>query len=360
MTKRTRIFLFGAGGILVLGLGTGVLASYMGIQNVITIGGVGPDELAYVPQDTRMLAFANVREVMDSELRARLMALNPGPDGGDGAPQGDPDVEKRLFEATGLDIERDVDSLVASLTGAENSSPLLIAKGRFNAGLIETAILQHANEHNAPSARVETYQGIRLVVMTEPDGGGMAVAFAEPGLLLLGSDVSVRRALDAKASGTNVIDNAEVMNLVRDSDDGNAWAVARFDALTGRAKLPQEIASQLPPITWLTAKGHINGGLRATLRAETRDDAAAQNLREVIRGFMALAKLQAGQRAEFAELVNSLELGGTGKTVAIGFALDSAFIDALGALRAPGGLLFPAPRAVPQAPAVTDPSQPVL
>jgi hypothetical protein len=355
MTKRTRVFLFGAGGILVLGLGTGVLASYMGIQNVIAIGGVGPDELAYVPQDTRMLAFANVREVMDSELRAKIMALQPdGPDGGDADSHQGPDIENKFFEATGLDIERDVDSLIASLTGAENSAPLLIARGRFNNGLIETAILQH--NINGNTARVETYQGSRMVVATEADGDGFSVAFAEPGLLVLGSDASVRRALDAKASGTNVIDNSEVMNLVRDSDDGNAWAVARFDALTGRAKLPQEIASQLPPITWLAAKGHINGGLRATLRAETRDDEAAQNLREVIRGFMALAKLQAGQRTEFSELVNSLELGGTGKTVAIGFALDPAIIDALGALR---GLHQPAPAPEP-APTVTDPSQPVL
>ena len=356
MTKRTRVFLFGAGGILVLGLGTGVLASYMGLQNVMAIGGVGPDELAYVPQDARMLAFANVREVMDSELRARILALRP--DGGDGVDpdaQDGPDIEDKFFEATGLDIERDVDSLVASVTGAESGSPVLIARGRFNNGLIETAILQHNPDSN--TARVETYRGSRMVIATEPDGDAFAVAFAEPGLLVLGSDASVRRALDAKVSGTNVIDNTEVMNLVRDSDDGNAWAVARFDALTGRAQLPQEIASQLPPITWVAAKGHINGGLRATLRAETRDDEAAQNLREVIRGFMALAKLQAGQRTEFSELVNSLELGGTGKTVAIGFAIDSAIIDALGALR---HFQPSSPQPEPEAPTATDPSQPVL
>lgn len=359
MTKRTRVFLFGAGGILVLGLGTGVLASYMGLQSVMAIGGSGPDELAYVPQDTRMLAFANVREVMDSELRAKIMSLRPG--GADGADADSNDGHaNKFFEATGLDLERDVDSLVASLTGGDASSPLLIAKGRFNQGLIETAILQHANNVNdttPATARVETYQGTRMVVATEPDGDAFTVAFAEPGLLVLGSEASVKRALDAKASGSNVIDNSEVMNLVRDSEDGNAWAVARFDALTGRASLPQEIASQLPPITWLSAKGHINGGLRATLRAETRDDEAAQNLREVIRGFMALAKLQAGQRTEFSALVNSLELGGSGKSVAIGFALDPAIIDALGALRPPAGFQPPAPPA-PQAPA--DPSQPVL
>jgi hypothetical protein len=364
MTKGTRIFLLGSAGILVLGLGTGVLASYMGIQNVVTIGTIGPDELAYIPQDTRILAYANVREVLDSELRAKVMALRPdGSEPGDLDPdlQDTPGSANGFFEATGLDFERDVDSIVASLTGNSdtNNPPLLIARGRFNTGLIETAILQHAPDQ----AKVETYRGSRMVVGREADGDAFAVAFAESGVLVLGSEAAVKLALDAKASGTNVTDNAEVMNLVRDSDDGNAWAVARFDALTGRAKLPQEIASQLPAITWFAVKGHINGGLRATLRAETRDDAAAQNLREVIRGFMALARLQAGQQTQFSDLLNSLELGGTGKTVSLGFAVDSAVIDALGALRPPAGFAPPVP-GMPSGPLLpsmpSEPPPPVL
>lgn len=352
MTKGTRIFLLGAGGILVLGLGTGVLASYMGIQNVITGGGVGPDELAYIPPDTQVLAYANVREVLDSELRAKVMALatdggQPG-DGGDGR-----DGRDELFEATGLDLERDVDSLVASFSGTEeNALPIVVARGTFNPALIESAIMQHAEGR----ARVETYQGIRLVFGTGPDANSYAVAFAGPGLVVLGSEPGVRRALDAKTSGSNVIDNSEVMNLVRDSEDGNAWAVARFDALAARA-VPQDIANHLPPITWFAAKGHINGGLRATLRAETRDDASGQNLREVIRGFLALARLQAGQRAEFAELLNTLELSGTGKTVQLGFAVDSAIIDALGALRPRGGS---SPFVPPAPPVPSEPPPPVL
>ena len=78
MTKRTRLFVVIAAGILVVGLGTGLLASYMGIQNLTLIGGNGPEEFAYVPADARVLGFANVRAVMDSELRRKLMELHPG------------------------------------------------------------------------------------------------------------------------------------------------------------------------------------------------------------------------------------------------------------------------------------------
>jgi hypothetical protein len=341
MTKRTRLFLIGAAGILVIGLGTGVIASYMGLQNVV-IGGDGPSELAYVPSDARAVAFANVRDVMDSELRRKLLGLRSDTTADDPANSG---PKGGFFEATGLDIETDLDSVVATLSGpgSEKEHPLVVARGRFNNGLIETAILEHADDRQG---RVETYNGTRMVLFPQ-NSEVLAVAFAEPGLLVLGTETSVRRALDGKTSGENITRNDELMKLVRDSDDGNAWAVARFDALTDRAGLPQELTSQLPAITWFSMSGYINGGLRAIVRAETRDDAAAQNLREVIRGFVALARLQTGQRAEFDELMNSIELGGVGTTVSLGFTIDSAMIDALGAMQE---RLAPPPPPVPPVP----------
>src|SRR5687768_3225957 len=76
MTKRTRRFLVVATGILVVGLGTGLVASYMGgLPGLNIIAANTPDELAYVPANARMVAFANVRDVMDSELRQKLMQL---------------------------------------------------------------------------------------------------------------------------------------------------------------------------------------------------------------------------------------------------------------------------------------------
>ena len=64
---------------------------------------------------------------------------------------------------------------------------------------------------------------------------------------------------------------------------------------------------------------HIDGGLRGTLRAEARDEAAANNLRDVVRGFMALAKMQTASKPELQAMLQSLELGGTGKTVSLSF-----------------------------------------
>jgi hypothetical protein len=130
----------------------------------------------------------------------------------------------------------------------------------------------------------------------------------------------------------SVTGNDELMDLVRSLDSGNAWAVGRFDALTSRAHLPESVASQIPAITWFSVSAHINGGLRGMLRADTRDEEAANNLRDVARGFLALGKLQSGSHPEIQAMMQSLELGGTGKTVALSFDVPAAVFDIIGGM----------------------------
>lgn len=315
MTRRTRLFLLVAAGILVIGLGTGLVASYVGLQNLTLIGGKGPAEFAYVPVDARMVAYANVRDVMNSELRRKIDAIHPG---GDGA--------KSFQEHTGIDVEKDIDYVIASASGMqadrEGAPPLVLARGRFDPVRIEGLARQEG-------ASIEDYKGTRLLTREE-----FGLAFVEPGLVAVGGPDAVRRAIDTKAArGQNATDNDELMRLVRGVDDGTVWAVARFDELAA-SRLPKDVASKLPAISWFSAKGIINGGVEAQVRAEARDDMAAQDLREVIRGFMALARMQSGGQPGIAEFINSLQLGGQGKTVSLAFSLPPSVLDALGAMRA--------------------------
>jgi len=314
MKKRTRLFLVVAVGVLVFGLGTGLVASYGGFQNFTIIGGNGPAELAYVPADARMVAYADVRDVMNSELRQKMRQFEP---------QGSTDAKNQFENETGIDIERDVDQIMAAAwtSNTPNSPPLVLARGRFDEDRIETLLREHGGT-------VQDYKGKRLLVMS--DNQHVAVSFVEPGLVVAGSPAAVQKAIDTKLAGTgSVVDNAEVMKLIKDVDDGNAWAVAKFDSLTTQ-QLPPEIARQLPPINWFAASGHIDSGVRGVVRVDAKDEKSAQDLRQVIQGVMALARLQAGQRAEFADLLNSLELGGQGTTVSLGFSVPGSLIETLG------------------------------
>ena len=318
MTKRTRLFVAIASGILVVGLGTGLVAAYVGgFQNLAIIGNDGPDELAYVPADAGFVAYADVRDVMASELRQKLSLFQPGANAG----------AERFKEQTGINVETDIEHVVVSFSGKidpdAGEPPLVLAKGQFNPVRIEGLVRDQGGI-------VEDYKGSRLLIHKEEK---LAIVFLEPGLAAIGAPAAIRMAIDNKEAGSNVRKNDEVMRLVHAIDDGDAWVVARFDTVTG-GKLPPEVASQLPPISWFSAKGFVDGGVQGQLRAETRDEAAAQNLQDVIRGFMALGRLQTGQHPEFAEFLNSVQLSGDGKTVSLSFSVPAEMIDALGALRA--------------------------
>jgi hypothetical protein len=323
MTRRTRLFVLSATGVLVAGLGTGLLASYMGvgIKSLQVFSATGPAELAYLPQDAALVAYANVREVMDSELRQKLLAARPDADPGNPA---DPDG---TFEArTGISIVRDVDTVVAALTrDGEREHPLVVARGRFDEARIEGVVREQ-------NGTVEDYRGVKL--MTVPgDDNMLGVAFPEAGLAVVGLADAVRKAIDTKQGASpDITSNAEVMNLVADMDDANAWAVGRFDAMARQGRLPSELAGQLPPINWFAARGRINGGIEGVLTAEANNDQAASDLREVVRGFMALARLNTRQSAELTALLNSLQLGGDGRTVSISFAVPAEMVEAFVAL----------------------------
>ena len=105
-----------------------------------------------------------------------------------------------------------------------------------------------------------------------------------------------------------------------------AWFDARIARPTARGVLVSKISGG----TLFSANGHINGGVRGNIRAEARDEQAGQNLRDVVQGFLALAKLQAGQKPELQALMNSLQLAGTGKTVWLSFEVPSQIIDLIG------------------------------
>ena len=62
---------------------------------------------------------------------------------------------------------------------------------------------------------------------------------------------------------------------------------------------------------------------------ETRDEESATQFRDVIRGFIALARMQADAHPELEQVMRSIQLGGSGKTVAVSFELPAAALDVL-------------------------------
>jgi hypothetical protein len=318
--KKTRYFVAISATILAIGLGTGLVASYMGLPVSVFSSAAGPDELQYVPADAAVVAYANVREVMSSQFRQRFKGLEPSDD------------DKNQFEEkTGLNLEQDVDSVVAAIMpkdGMANNpagSFLILARARYEAARLEALALEHG-------AQVTDYNGKRIITHHESNDAGaddMAFGFLEADLVAFGSLSSVKAAVDARSSNHNIVSNNEMMKLVNEIDNANAWAVGKFDAIASKAGIPAEIASAMPSISWFSAAGHVNGGISGSFKAEAKDEATAKNLRDLMGGFLAMAKMQAANKPGMQQLADSLVISGEGNTVALAFSIPSEVLDVL-------------------------------
>jgi hypothetical protein len=316
--KKTRYFVAISATILAIGLGTGLVASYMGLPVSVFSSAAGPDELQYVPADAAVVAYANVREVLNSDFRKRFKEIGPSEND-----------TNEFEEKTGLNLEQDVDSVVAAVMPKDGmaknpaGSFLILARARHQAARLEALAVEHG-------AQVVDYQGKRIITHHENNlNDDMAFGFIEADLVAFGSLTSVKAAIDARATSRNVVSNNDMMKLVNEIDNANAWAVGKFDAIAEKAGLPSEIATAMPAISWFSAAGHVNGGISGTFKAEAKDEATAKNLRDLMGGFLALAKMQAGSKPGMQQLADSLVISGEGNAVALAFSIPSEILDVI-------------------------------
>ncbi len=318
MTKRTRYFLSVSSGILLLGLCAGAVAYYGGLAPVAE-GQAQTSDLDYIPADATVVAYADLQAVMKSTLWERFRQVEPD------------SAARRNFEArTGIDLEADIDDVFAGLMpgAGDGQSAIVLLRGRFDEAHLDALARQHG-------AQVQEYAGRRLLELTD-DNRTFAMAFVEPGLAMISDRTLLDLNLDGRDRGQGVTSNDELMTLVRQIEAGhNAWAVGRLDGLADRAELPEQVARQLPSIRHFAVGGRVNDGLSGMIQAYAQDEAAAENLRDELRGFVALAKLQAGGRSTWQAALDSVQLGGTGTNVALSFEIPGEVFE----------LLVPEPRA---------------
>ena len=312
MTHRTRHFVLGASGLLVVGLVTGLFA-YVNRGAAFAVSVVEPAEFDYVPSNASIVAYANVREVMLSDFRERIRQIAPDD-------VGQADLEQQL----GLNIERDIDHVVAFLAPGPDegrAAGLVLFRGRFDTTRLEAV----AGEGGAT---VSEYAGTRVVSIDAGDVGALAMAFMEPGLVAVGDLATVHQAVDRGSAGADITSNERMMALLDRVESGsNAWAVGRFGDLSALGFLPDEVSAQLPAVTGFAVGGRVNGGLSGSVTIEGRDEAAGQNLRDLFRGFLALAQMQTTGRTELQAMLDSLQLSGTGTLATLSFWLPSEALE---------------------------------
>jgi hypothetical protein len=256
---------------------------------------------------------------MDSELRRALMT-NIDSESRKG---------KQMMTHFGVDLEKQVDHVVMFVEPVVRQNPdsaqagdmpraSVLVNGSFDQARIEQAIRERGGS-------IQEHNGRKLFIH-DMGNEEVAVGFVEQDLIAIGQADLVRRAIDI-SRGTardfrNVTTNGEVMNLLRDNVGSTAWVTGQFEEISRRMKLPTNMSGQVPPVRLVSARADINGGVKATIRAEASDKAAGDQLRDVVRGFLSIARLHAGAKEELSSVLKTVELSGTDNTVRLSFAVS--------------------------------------
>src|SRR5262245_44746695 len=112
MTTKTRYFVVISLLVLTVGLGTGLLAYYVGFPTSALQRAGGPDELQCVPNDAAVVAYADVHQIMTSDPRQKIRTILSMKEDG----------QQQFQNETGIDIESDIDRVVFALSPSRDTT----------------------------------------------------------------------------------------------------------------------------------------------------------------------------------------------------------------------------------------------
>jgi hypothetical protein len=318
--NRSRRLIVTAAAISVLGIGAAFSTRLTGTARA-AIGPVPPEALA-LPADSSVLMGFDVHALTSSDFYAKF--------GNEGEP-GHVDALAELEKKTGLNPARDIDSVVIALKaspasdkakqGPENA--LIFVTGRFDAARLESSI------PDSGKATKERRDGVTIYREATGKSNG-AVALLDAGILVAGDSASVEAFLANRQSGHGVRDSKELVSLLESVEPGSTfWAVGGPSVLSRATAGVGGPAANLPSVKQVVAYGHLDPEVGVTATAEAADAKAATKIADVLRGFSAMLSLQAGQKAELAQIADSISVATEDDKVHVKATITHELLDSL-------------------------------
>lgn len=283
-----------------------------------------PGEALVLPADARFVMGFDVKRFTASPFYARYASQRGMK----------PEALRELEERTGLDPARDVDQIVVVGTknGASGSPGLALALGRFDLYRIGRALETEGKVtgHNVA--------GLSVYVFKEGDAQPLALAFLDETALVFGPRTDVEAAIGSRSRGeTPFKKNTMLLGLVEKVRPGSTfWMVGDQSLLAGMpTSVPAPGASgdgatiNLPALQALTVTGDLDPQVSLNVIGEAKDELAAKNLADVVRGFVALMSLQSQQKPELQQLASAFTVATEANRVLVSARVPYEMLDAL-------------------------------
>ena len=329
--NRSRRLILTAAAISALGIGFSFSSRLTGTARA-AVGPIPPEALA-LPADSSMVMGFDVRALTSSQFYAKF--------GGEGEP-GRVDALAEIERRTGLNPERDIDSVVVAIgpnviahraegqRKRHSESPLVFVTGRFDAARLEASIPE--------SGRASKERRDGVTIYREPTGKSSgAVALLDAGILVAGEATAVETFLTNRRTGHGIRDSRELVALLESVEPGSAfWAVGGPSVLSKFTSEVGGAAANLPSVKQVVAYGHFDPEVGMTATAQASDAKSATKIADVVRGFSAMLSLQAGQKAELAQIADSISVATEDDKVHIKATITHDLIDSLKKSVGPG------------------------
>src|SRR5262245_30194538 len=286
-----------------------------------------------LPSDTRFVVGIDVQRLTASSFYQRL-AKERG--------LGRPDAFSELEQKTGLSPERDLDRVLIAGRGAPTEDAgVVLVQGRFDRTRLSRALEAEGKQ----SVTWKSHAGTTVYLFNEAGKRPGALAFLADDTLVLGSAAVVEATLDGHAQGRQPLrENSTLLVLLETVKPGSTvWMVGDQSLL---ANLPRTLpgpdagkgpggALSLPALKSLVATGDLEPQLAFEIVGEAADEAGARSLADVVRGFVALLQLQAGQKPELKDLASAVSVASEAQRVRVSARIPHELLEALLPKRSP-------------------------
>jgi hypothetical protein len=322
--NRSRRLVATAAAVSLLGVGLAFSTRLTGTARA-AVGPIPPEALA-LPADSAMVMGFDVKALTSSDFYAKF--------GGEGEP-GRVDALAEIERKTGLNPARDIDSVVIAVRPstnepvAEGARPrrsegaLVFVTGRFDAARLESSIPE------AGRASKERRDGVTLFREASGKSNGV-VALLDAGILVAGDSASVETFLANRSTGHGIRDSATLVTQLESIEPGSTfWAVGGPSVLSRVTSQVGGPAANLPAVKQVVAYGHLDPEVGMTATAEANDAKSATKIADVLRGFSAMLSLQAGQKAELAQIADSISVATEDDKVHVKASISHELIDSL-------------------------------